>query len=35
MIKSGGCEVDRRDSLGHTPLLWAAEKNTEKFVMSF
>ena len=35
MIKPGSCEVDRRDSLGHTPLLLAAKKATENFVMSF
>ena len=34
-IKSGGCEGDRWDSLGYTPLFWTAEKTTEKFVMSF
>ena len=27
LIKWGGCEVDRRDSAGYTPLLWAAENN--------
>ena len=30
MIKSGGCERDRRDSRGYTPLLWAAEKNNRE-----
>ena len=30
MIKAGGCEVDRRDSLGYTPLIWAAKNNNRE-----
>jgi len=30
MIKSAGCEVDRRDSRGYTPLIWAAENNNRE-----
>ena len=30
MIKSGGYEVDRRDSLGYTPLIWAAKNNNRE-----